>query len=689
MYYNDFPNMNFLTSTWKARILALLTGVIFFGVYFATLNDGFFPGEAARQAAIVLRLEPGGSSTQFRQVEERASNALSDNANAVSLNVRENVVVYRTKFLLWRLAGMAAAEIPLGPLPFRLNLFSALCGGVAALLAFSICRVLLLFLSFHVCPLSGRLRKKAATVSAIAGTVALATSAPFWIAATRFLPQAFETMLILLAAWLLLGAAVHHRAWLLLPFGILAGLLVFETETNVYLLPLWIFFAVRALLVGDLMDARGCSCLLIGFVLGVIGYIGLAQFLLAPEGLGLFAPVKELLVSTKVFQSLLLGGSVFEDQSRIVCLCFAIIPFLAAAAMSIWRSNEDAGSSGGFLLFVLACMVSVGCSGIQISPWGAYANTDGARLPTTIYLMIAYVAAYLAGQGLLMAGGRFFAPGKGFHRKKRRQFAEDDEDDIRSEEHRDYPVGRVLTSFVLLVVFAMAAWNYRTVTVWREPLTDKVAEALVGRITPCTWFASDNGLFDSQIRLHARLAQKRVSVICTVDTDRTLPRLARAITRDEAFRGLATADLRSALISTNTDLFLSTWIRSDAAIGDKLMLAEANLWESAAKSAIPMLAGFKTTNDESAVDWKALAADHLSFWRGIEEMGPLAPNAPLWLRQDRAALRRYLANVGQKLAARLSDASLTDLAREVLDAAEKVREEPVAVQSMYNPYDSF
>ncbi len=688
MYYNDYE-MNFITSTWKGRLLALLTGVIFFGVYFTTLNEGFFPGEAARQASIVLRLEPGGSSTQFRQVEERASRTLSSNANAVSLGIRENVVTYRTKFLLWRLAGMAVAEIPLGDLPFRMNLFSAICGGLAAILAFSTCRVLLLFLSFHVCPLSGRLRKKAANVSAIAGTVALMTSAPFWIAATRFLPQAFETMLILLAAWLLLGAAVHHRTWLLVPFGILTGLLAFETETNAYLLPLWIFFAIRALLVGDLMDARGCSCLLIGFVLGVIGYLGLAQFLLAPEGISLFTPIKELLVSTKVFRSLLLGGSVFEDQSRIVCLCFAIIPFLAAAAMSIWRSTEDAGSSGGFLLFTLACMVAVGCSGLQISPWGTYANTNGTRLPTTIYLMIAYVAAYLAGQGLLMAGGRFFSPGKGFRRRTRRQFAEDDEDDVRSEEHRDYPVGRVLTSFVLLVVFAMAVWNYRTVSAWREPMADKVAATLVSRIAPCTWFSSEQGLVDSQIRLHARLAGKRVSVICTADTGRTMPLLARAITRDEIFRGLATADLRSALISTNTDLFLSTWIRTDPAISDKLMLAEPGLWESSSKPVVPSLIGFKTTNDESALDWKALAADHLAFWRDIQNLGALSPNAPSWLRRDRAALRRYMADVGQKLAERLSDASLTDLAREVLEAVEKIRNEPVAARMLYSPYDNF
>ncbi len=681
--------MKFLTSSWKARLLALAAGMIFFGVYLATLNEGFFPGEAARQASIALRLEQGESSTQFRQVEERASRTLAGNANAVSLGIRENIVVYRTKFLLWRLAGRGAARLPVGDLPFRLNAFSAFCGGLAALLAFATCRALLLLLSFHVCPLSGNLRKKAATVSAIAGTMALATSTPFWIASTRFLPQSFETLLILVAAWSLLGAAVHHRAWLLLPFGILLGLLTFETETNVYLLPLWIFFAVRAMLVGDLMDARGCSCLLIGLVLGITGYIGLAQFLLAPEGVGLFAPVKELLVSTKGFGGLILGGSVFEDQARIVSLCFAIIPFLATAAMSIWRSNEDAGSSGGFLLFVLACVVAVGCSGLQVSPWGAYSNTDGALLPTTIYLMIAYVAAYLAGQGLLMAGGRFFSPGKGFHRRRRRQFAEDDEDDIRSEEHRDYPVGRILTVFILFVVFAMSVWNYRTVSAWREPLADKMASALVDRIAPCTWFASEQGLLDSHVRLHARLAKKRVAVICTADAGRTLPRLARAITRDQAFRDLPTADLQGALISTNTDLFLATWIRSDPAIGGKLMLADADPWETASRPVLPMLAGFKTAEDTAAVDWKAIAADHLSFWQDVQNLGPLVPNAPRWLREDRAALRRHIADVGQKLASRLAEASLTDLAREVLDAAEKVREEPVAAEIQYNPYDIY
>ena len=577
--------MKIFTSTTKAFFLSLLTGVVFFCLYWTTLNDGFFPGEAARQASVAMRMERGSSTTQFRQVEEHYSRT----GEGASLSVRDNVITYVSKGLLWRLAGMAVSELPFGNPAFRLNAFSALCGGLSAMLAFVLCRTLLLFLSFHVCPLSARLRKKAATVSAIAGAVALCTSAPFWLASTRFLPQSFETMLMLFAAWMLLDAAVHHREWQLAIFGAIIGMLVFETETNVFLLPLWIFFAVRAMLSGDLCDARGWACLLIGLVLGIIGYIGLSQFMLAREGIGIFIPIKELLISTKVFRSLLLGGSLFEDQPRIVCLCFAIIPFISAAAMSIWRSNEDAGSSGGFLLFILACMIAIGGSGLRISPWGVYSDTDGAILPTTIYLMIAYVAAYLAGQGLLMAGGRFFSAGR--VRRRRPVIISDDEGDNRSEEHRDYPVGRILSAFVIVFFFAMAAWNYRIVVDWRDPMADKFASALIERVGTCTWFASSNGLIDSQIRVHARLAEKRLSVICTADPDVTLPRLARAITRDEAFRGLATGDLRGALISTNTDLFLSKWISSDTNICDKLMLADSSGWEAASKPFVPVITG--------------------------------------------------------------------------------------------------
>ena len=40
--------MKIITSTTKSLLLALFAGVVFFCLYLATLNDGFFPGEAEK-----------------------------------------------------------------------------------------------------------------------------------------------------------------------------------------------------------------------------------------------------------------------------------------------------------------------------------------------------------------------------------------------------------------------------------------------------------------------------------------------------------------------------------------------------------------------------------------------------------------------------------------------------------------
>ena len=119
------------------------------------------------------------------------------------------------------------------------------------------------------------------------------------------------------------------------------------------------------------------------------------------------------------------------------------------------------------------------------------------------------------------------------------------------------------------------------------------------------------------------------------------------------------------------------------------MTADSREWEAASKPIVPAVAGYKTTANEASVDWKAIAADHIAFWRELQEFGPLGPRAPFWLRQDRAALRQYAYGIGQTLASRLSAVSETDLAREVLDAAAAIREEPVAAAAQYNPYDIY
>lgn len=689
-----------ITPKWKARAMAIAVGVVFMCVYSATLHDGFFPGEAARQASIALRMEPGGIVTRFREISKNVvrfydteesedlppgETIILSVGESVTKSVKDNVVRLNTKYMLWRLGGIIVSSVPIGGAARRMNFFSALCGALALMLGFATLRALLLLITFHVCPLSGRMRKNAAFFSALAGVLALGFSVPFWIASTRFLPDAFETMLVVLAAWLILKAAIRHREWALMCFGLVVGLTTFETEAGVYFLPVWIFFAVRAMIVGDLADAKGWTFLFAGFMIGVVTYMGLAQIVLAGTGAGLFSPIKELFTSFKVFGSMVIARGVFEEQPRLINLGFAIIPFLAAAAMSIWRSNEDAASSGGFLLFVLACMVAVGLSSLQISPWGAAPDSSGGTLPTNAYLLISYVAAYLTGQGLLMAGGRFFS-NTFMRRRMRRRFDDEDDDDVRSEEHRDYPVGRLLSAFVLVVCAVMAFVNWRIVADWSDTMSDIVAREIVSRSEPCTWFASERDILDSQIRVHAAASRQRLSVVSTADTASALPRLSRAISRDAAFSGLPTAELRTALVSTNTDLFMSSWIRIDPQIDRKLMTADARRWSDAGKTAVPFVVGYKTVPEGAAPDLKALAETHIAFWKRISEVPPLGPHAPGWLREKRASIRRQLCDIGRSLASDLSSASMTDLAREILDASAAIRDEPMPENRTHDNY---
>ncbi|MBQ7722542.1 MAG: hypothetical protein IJT64_06530, partial [Kiritimatiellae bacterium] len=65
------------------------------------------------------------------------------------------------------------------------------------------------------------------------------------------------------------------------------------------------------------------------------------------------------------------------------------------------------------------------------------------------------------------------------------------------------------------------------------------------------------------------------------------------------------------------------------------------------------------------------------------------PHAPGWLREKRAAIRRSLWGIGRSLAADISSASMTDLSRQVLEAANAIRDEPVPEKRSFDHYDIY
>lgn len=673
--------MKLLTSLGKARLLTILVGIGSFFLFRATLHEGFFPGESARQASIAMQLEPGLVSLETTQIAKRTISPIGSGSRASvgTKSVTTDIIRFHTKQIFWRLASSLVAALPIGQIPVseRLNGFCALLGALCAALAFALGRGLTLFLSFHSTTLSAKNRKRAATCAGLAGAILLSTAMPFWIASTRCSPYPFEILLLLGMGYALFRASVGHRTFPLLVFGVLFGISIFEWQVGLFLAPIFLFFAFRAMLVGEVNDAYGVTNVLVGIAIGLLAYLLACHFFLAREGVPFLLAFREILFSLKYGAGLLFRGGTFESNPLLVSFCFAVLPFLAMTAMAIWRGVDSATSSSGLLLFALSCTFTVCALDLPITPWGATRTLAAHPLPVTSYLLNAAIGAYLAGQAALMAGGHFLA------RPKTRQHDDFLDDDAPGDEHRDSPVGRILLWYVMVFTLCIAGWNAMKMRDWNDSFLDRVAIGAASDLGERAWILTGNDSLDSLLRIHARLQGKRIAVVNPA-SERALPLFRNAIDRKaETFRHLPPDDLaklRDALATTNATAFITKWIFLDEEIGSKLIVMEADEIIHAGKIAVPAFIGFHAAPKDSETDWDELADRHLAFWATLSALPPLGADAPLWLRTDRAAARHQLAVVGRYLADKLAKDSHLDKAQKLLSAIDVLSEEPIATR---------
>lgn len=658
--------MKLVPSIWKARFFSLLILIGSFLFFNSTLHQGFFPGESARQAAVALGAEPGTILVKYDKVDVLTpEEAQRLGPGKELLNVNKKYAVYRSKYVLWRTISKAVAGIDCPDKAKLLNTFSAVCGAFAVMLAFMVFRCVPLFRSFHSIALSAKMKKRSTYIAGFVGAVALMTSMPFWLASTRFLPHAFEALVILLTAWALLSASIKHSPLWLAVFGALVGMFVFECDTGLFLLPFWVIFAIGAMKLGEVDDAHGLAHLLIGLVAGMITYIVLAHSLLQSEidSLSVMLPFKELYSTLDRAYLLVFGGGFYETPRLLLNLFFGIIPFVAASAMYIWRTTDQAQSSGGFLFFVLACTASVAMVNTSVSPWGAVANDTGFFFPTTVYLMNAFVVSYLAAQGAFMAGGMIIPPNT-------RKYRDDDE---RSEERKDYPVGRLLLFYITVFTFVAACWNFGEIRDWNDKLVSQFAKKVTDKLGSCSWLMSRNSDTDYLVKVHAALENKPLTVFCIDDSASENVRFKSIInSMNPVFKGLDTNLLRDSLTTTNSTVFAETWIASDTNIASKVIVEQPEDFTTAGFSVIPNVASYRARNGDEEVPWSALADEHLAFWKEIAKAPALGQKAPSWLRHQYAWIFNYEHEMSAVLAEGLRKNGDLPRAMEILSTAEEL-----------------
>lgn len=659
-----------LTSKAKGSLAAIFILVASGALYCNTLYTGICPGISAHSVAMALGLESGASQTQVRRVEAQVPDRIArarSGADAQIVTLRTVSAEFRTRHLVWRSLAALVARLKYETLALRLNAMSALFGALAVMLAFALGRGLMLFLNFHDSPVPAENRKAAAMAAGLVTALALGLSAPFWISATRCMPGTFDVFVLLAMGWLLFTAAVLQSPRRLFLFGILWGISLFESETGAYIAAMMFLFAIRAMIVGGIMNVRSwCNCL-VGIVAGVFGYLMLAKFVLAGGETSMLLPFKELMSSAKMANSLLFGGGIFEDQAKLGSIFFTILPFAATVALAIWHNIERNAAASGFLIFLLVCTSVISLTTTSISPWGAYKALYPGVMPVTIFVLAAAIVSYLAASGALLAGGRVLT----VERRKGRK-----NDDL-----SEASVGRLLFWFMLCLSVAAGALNWREVRDYKDDFIAQSAESFTDRLDGHTWLLSTTDALDTMVRISARQRGQRLRIIDHTRSGANISRIRSALSRDEAFKGLPVDVLGNALVSTNLNEFIITWIKNDPAVGKKLILDSPSLWISAGRVPIPAMIGYRAQEEGEKTDWNMLADGHLAFWNEISAADAiLGPAAPRNLRAERGEVRAYFCDIGQNLAEQLVKIGSAAKAREILDKVEDLRREPEPAQ---------
>jgi len=188
---------------WIDRITGLVLAVVALLVYLCTLSDGAYPGRSAALVAQHSGLFYRGEAYSF----------------------------------LWTLAVRAIGALPWGGLAERLNVFSAACGAGCVWFLY----VLMAGAVRSIGRQDDETRPGVAAAAWSAGVAAalfLAFSGPFWIASNRAHVASFDSLLLLLVAWLFFRYAWNGPRWLPLVFAFAYGITAVECATAIVFAPL-------------------------------------------------------------------------------------------------------------------------------------------------------------------------------------------------------------------------------------------------------------------------------------------------------------------------------------------------------------------------------------------------------------------------------------------------------------------
>ncbi len=589
--------------------------------------------------------------------------------------------------LMTAYSGIEPLELPLRPfwgtlvawlsrldflsLPLRLNLFSAVCTVVSAVLLYRLVSFLI-----HDCIYEEYAVEHAERVAALAGAVASVAfifAVPVWQAATRFQYQSFELMLVFVAASLLTAYARRRWAIFLLMFAALYGAGVAESVIFIPLAPVFLSFLIYVLLKrGTLSLARVAwmGALAAAVMVGVYWYS--AKWFMSAhdvEAMG-FKSVSDILTAVGKNQLMQLRSGL-PQFNWLILLLMSVVPWVAGGFASFRALNNERSWSQYILHFTLSVLVVLGLTNTAVSPWGIM--RPAGRLPVCSYAMIAMTAGYLFAYWYLLL--------KVNRPKRGNELA------VMTKLIGDW-LGLILTYPLAAVVVLAAVINAFECRGGRGDFADRCAREILDRMSSRTWFVTD-GTLDAHLRIMAKMRGQELNLLCLQNDMNPfyLKTVAKLIEEKRLF-GPENMQRMKSTLDLGVLPFLQDWFAMDREIEKKVaVFGVPDFWYTAGITPVSEYLFFTGSRNIDEYKGKPLFQDHMDFWKRMDSV--LAPNrkgSDDPTLRHRAHLRRHMGFVANNLGVLLEDLGEDEAAYNVYTYVRNVVD-PDNISALFNRFE--
>lgn len=496
-------------------VAAGVVAVVFFLFYYATSYRWAFPGQSAQLLTLLTGARPNTMFEHF--VWQKLMGAVVAVAGPGSAVAAATVV------------GMAVSALGLG-------------------LAFLVTTALYVLMIDRSPPgvpkQSGAFHADfAARFGGFATTLALAFSAPFWVAASRVNANALYLLWMLACAYPMLRFMANGRLSTLFAVSTLYGMGMSQSSTLILFSPVFAGMAFLGLVRAEKLNALNVA----GAVgLAAAGFIGLFLVSLygftGTPGYALMEYWGETQLGLSMIRSLIAGVVYSLPKSGwLIILGLVTLPWIAWLIVAFRTLNGENGPALTALNLAILVVTLVVVLDSRVSPWQFFGFMPEQ---VVLYTMVAMTFGICATTAYMQTVHRL-AP--------------------RPDRPLAGPIGKILRIVVVAAAGALVAAELGIGAVHAETrntrfihvYVDRLLDSLSGR----TWLVTD-GAFDDMLLLRAA---ERGMTLNLVDLGRTGTAVDKKLTKPK----LDSARLRNAL-DIGPISFLQEWIESDPDVTKKL-----------------------------------------------------------------------------------------------------------------------